>query len=175
MDITITPYQTNDVNELYALIIDSADHLRPWMPWLHSHYSISDTRQWVELCIDAWDQGQAFRYVIRSIDGAILGTVGLDQIDRAHKTGELGYWVGSNTLNQGIATQACLRAAKAAFQCHGLQRIQINILTDNEPSNRVAKKVGAVFEGTLRNKLFHNGQSHLANAYSLIPSDLEID
>lgn len=175
MDIFITPYTSNDTDELYQLVVSSAEHLRPWMPWLHKDYSRHDTQSWVELCERDWERGQAFRYVIRSIDGAILGTVGLDQIDRAHKTCELGYWVGSNTLNQGIATQTCLRAAKEAFQCHGLQRIQINILTDNEPSNRVAKKVGAVFEGTLRNKLFHNGQSHLANAYSLIPRDLEID
>lgn len=170
--MNIIPYQHDDIDGLYQLVVSSTAHLKPWMPWLHEIYSREDAQSWVELCVRDWEQGRAFRYLVRSINGAIVGTVGLDQIDTAHKTCELGYWVGASMLNRGIATQACLLAANKAFECHKLMRIQINVLTDNAPSNRVAIKLGATFEGTLRNRLYHNGQSQNANVYSLIPSDL---
>lgn len=173
MDIFITPYTSNDTDELYQLVVSSAEHLRPWMPWLHENYSREDTQSWVELCVRDWELGRAFRYLAKSSNGSIVGTVGLDQIDSAHKICELGYWVGSSALNRGVATQACLLAAKAAFEHYGLMRIQINILTDNAPSNRVALKLGATFEGTVRNRLYHNERSRPANVYSLIPIDVE--
>lgn len=170
--MNITPCYQDDIDELYQLVVSSTAHLKPWMPWLHENYSRQDTQSWVELCMRDWEQGCAFRYLVRSINGAIVGTVGLDQIDTAHKTCELGYWVGASMLNRGIATQACLLAAREAFERHSLMRIQINVLTDNAPSNRVAIKLGATFEGAQRNRLYHNGQSQTANVYSIIPDDL---
>lgn len=172
MNIVISPYRQKDAPELYALVICSKEHLQPWMPWLHSKYSIGDAQAWVDLCIHDWEVGRAYRYLIRSAGGELLGAVGLERVDTAHKVCELGYWVGSSLLSGGIATYASRLAAREAFDRHGLMRIQINILTDNMPSNRVAQKLGATFEGTLRNRLYHNGQSKPANTYSLIPNDL---
>lgn len=78
--MNITPYHQNDIDELYQLVVNSAKHLRPWMPWLHENYSREDTQSWVELCINDWEQGHAFRYLVRSANGAIVGTVGLGHL-----------------------------------------------------------------------------------------------
>lgn len=78
--MNITPYHQSDVDELYQLVVNSAKHLRPWMPWLHENYSREDTQSWVELCISDWEQGRAFRYLVRSTNGAIAGTVGLGHL-----------------------------------------------------------------------------------------------
>ena len=78
--MNITPYHQNDVDELYRLVVNSAKHLRLWMQWLHENYSREDTQSWVELCVRDWEQGRAFRYLVRSANGAIVGTVGLGHL-----------------------------------------------------------------------------------------------
>lgn len=173
MDVKIDAYKMDDVDELYRVINASAKHLRPWMPWCHGQYNIEDTRTWVSTCVIEWKHSMAFRYLVRGVkSGAIVGAVGLDQIDRSHGIAQLGYWVASNTLNQNVATNAAKLAVHNAFCHHGLNRIEINVLPHNVASNRVAEKLGAQLEGTFRNKLFHNGASHSANGYSLVPGDL---
>lgn len=175
MAIYIDKYTENDIDELYTVVLDSAEHLRPWMPWLHSNYTLDDTRIWVEKCIEDWSQCVAYRYLIRSSDsGEIVGSVGLERIVHAHKIAELGYWVASKAINRGVATAAGKLALYQAFKVHSINRIEINVLTNNVSSNKVAVKLGGLLEGTLRNKLFHEGRSNLANSYSIIPEDYGI-
>ena len=172
MDVNISPYALGDVEELFRVVSESADHLRPWMPWLQASYSQTDTQTWVEQCIQDWGEGIAYRYVVRaSHSGRIIGCVGLERVIHAHKIAELGYWIASSAIHHGAATEAGKLAVYEAFTTHGLQRIEINVLKDNAPSNKVALNVGGFFEGSFRNKLFHNGRSHPANSYSIVPED----
>jgi len=175
MDVKICPYKLSDIDELYSVVSSSADHLRPWMPWLHSGYSQCDTESWVNKCIEDWNSGIAYRYIVRSVKtGGIIGSVGLERIVQAHKIAELGYWIESNSINSGAATRAGKKVVSEAFITHGLQRIEINVLTDNSPSNKVALNIGGLFEGNFRNKLFHKGRSYTANCYSIVPGDYKI-
>ncbi len=170
IEIGIRPYQIDDIEPLYKVVSDSAAELRQWMPWCHENYSIDDTKFWVNLCINDWQAQSAFRYLIEDISTKeILGAVGLERIIKDHKVAELGYWVATQHHKKGIATQASQLAAAEAFAKHGLRRVEIMVLEYNHASNKVAEKIGAYFEGKLRNRLFHNGESHTANCYALIP------
>lgn len=170
MDIRIRPYQIDDIEPLYKVVKNSATELRQWMPWCHENYSIDDTKFWVNLCISDWQSQSAFRYLIEEISTKeILGAVGLERIIKDHKVAELGYWVATQHYKKGIATKASQLAVAEAFAKHGLQRVEIMVLEYNPASNKVAKKIGAHFEGKLRNRLFHNSESHTANCYSLVP------
>jgi RimJ/RimL family protein N-acetyltransferase len=174
MNIVIRPFQEKDINQFYSVVIESASHLRPWMPWCHESYCVEDTQQWILSCINDWESKLAFRYIIENIaTHEILGSVGIERIVWAHKTGELGYWVSGISLNNGVATKAARLAVNNAFQEHGLQRVEINVLTNNHASNKVAKKIGALLEGTFRNKIYYDGKSYPANCYSIVPTDYE--
>ena len=59
-----------------------------------------------------------------------------------------------------------------AFSELGLTRIEIVVAKGNGPSNAVARKVGAVYEGMMRNRLVLHGAPVTASMYSLIPQDL---
>lgn len=173
MKIGIRPYSIEDIQELYSVVADSFDHLSPWMPWCHANYQINDTKSWVEDCIHAWEAETAFRYLIYDdLTARLLGAVGLERVDTSHKIAELGYWVSSAALDRGVATSATTLAVNAGFGVHGLKRIEIYVLPGNKASNKVAKNIGAIYEGKLRNRLFHHDKSRPANAYSLIPSDI---
>lgn len=173
MDVMIRPYQASDEAALFELIHGSREHLARWLPWCHPAYHQAETREWIAFCLSSWQARTGFRYLIcNRADGRLLGGIGLEQIDWRNRVGEVGYWVAAPAINQGVATAAARQLCQLGFTEYGLQRLEIYVLPDNQPSNRVASKLGATFEGTLRHRLRYHDQPVAANCYSLIPGDL---
>ena len=63
----------------------------------------------------------------------------------------------------------------SGFEKLGLSRIEIVVSKDNEPSLRVAEKLGATKEGLLRNRLRLLGSPCDAYMHSFIPQDFGLD
>lgn len=172
MKTSIRRYKKDDVEALLEAARESVEHISPWLPWCTSRYGIDDARNWVSDAEKNWEAGTDYHFVIEdAATRCFLGAIGINQITM-HKTGNMGYWVRKSALNQGVCTEACRLVANFAFSHLGFHRLEIFILPDNHASVAVAEKLGAVFEGVQRNKLFFNGKIHDANSYSLIPGDL---
>ena len=86
----------------------------------------------------------------------------------------LGYWVRTSRIGEGIATAAAKLVARSAFEQFGFQRLEIVVQVNNLPSLKVADKIGAVREGLLRNRLYLHGSPRDAYMHSLIPVDYGI-
>jgi RimJ/RimL family protein N-acetyltransferase len=173
MDINIRKFKTGDTPELYAAVRESISHLSPWLCWCTPAYSMADAEFWVTTAEQEWNAGNDFRFVIEcKLTGKLLGSVAINQVIQQHKIGNLGYWIRQSALNQGVCTKAARKAIEYGFNHLQLQRIEICALEDNTASSAVAEKLGGIYEGILRNKLFHNGKSYPAKCYSLIPGDL---
>jgi ribosomal-protein-serine acetyltransferase len=80
----------------------------------------------------------------------LLGTVGLHNLNRAHKKAEVGYWLGQAHLGQGIMPQALGGLLDYGFSQLGINRIQLCCATTNHASRRVAQKLGFELEGVAR-------------------------
>ena len=65
-DVRIRPIALHDVPALYESVRESMDALRPWMPWCHDAYSISESRDWVEKQIASFAEKEEFHFAIRS-------------------------------------------------------------------------------------------------------------
>ena len=81
----------------------------------------------------------------------------------------LGYWMRSDCTGRGWATAMARHIARYAMQSLGMVRIEICAQEANGASRRVAEKLGATFEGVLRNRLMFFGSPKSAAMYSLIP------
>ena len=92
--------------------------------------------------------------------------------NRVHNFANLGYWVRSSRVGQGVATAATRLAAQFGFEELKFTRIEIVAATGNVGSLRVAEKAGARREGVLRNRLMLGGKLHDAVMHSLVPEDL---
>jgi RimJ/RimL family protein N-acetyltransferase len=173
MDINIRKFKAEDTPELYAAVRESVAHLSPWLCWCTPAYSMADADFWVTTAEQEWNAGKDFRFVIEcNLTGKFLGSVAINQVIQQHKIGNLGYWIRQSALNQGVCTNAASKAIEYGFNQLQLRRIEICTLETNAASIAVAKKLGATYEGILRNKLFHYGESYPAKCYSLIPNDL---
>jgi len=61
------------------------------MPWATADYSSDDASAWITSSAEALPLGAAFEFVIRAMDGALLGLCGLNHIDQDKRRANLGY------------------------------------------------------------------------------------
>ena len=83
----------------------------------------------------------------------------------------VGYWVRTFRIGEGIAGRAAKLAARFGFEQAGLIRAEIVVAVGNEKSIRAAEKIGAHYERILLNRMVVGKAIYDAHIYSLLPSD----
>jgi RimJ/RimL family protein N-acetyltransferase len=133
MDIVVRPYTVDDGPALHAAILDSIEHLRPWMPWVAAEpLTLEERLEWLRGVHDA--------------EGIFVGDVcvgGTGLHDRIGPTGrEIGYWVRAGWTGRGIATEAARQLTARAFTIRGIDHVEIHHDKANVASGRVPEKLG---------------------------------
>ena len=84
------------------------------------------------------------------VDGFAVGAIGLKPGDDVHRLGaEIGYWLGEEFWNRGIATEAVNAVTEYGFETLEMVRIHAEVFAWNTASMRVLEKAGFVKEGVL--------------------------
>ena len=106
--------------------------------------------RWLEAYRAGAEDGTRDGFAIEDAEtGAFLGIAGLVAIERDANQAEIGYIVAREARGRGIATRALCLVTDYALGEVGLDRVQLLINTDNEPSLRVAERCGYHREGVL--------------------------
>lgn len=156
----------SDAPALAAAVAASLDALAPWMPWAKPGYDEADALAWIRSEYDATEVG----FVIVD-DGEVVGTCGLNRVDAANRSANLGYWLMATATGRGHATTATRLVARHGVEALGLERLEIVMSVENEPSRRVAERAGAHYEGVLRACLRLHDRQHDAHIWSIVRGD----
>lgn len=100
----------------------------------------------------------------------LIGCAGLN-LRKEHKLAELGYWIGREFWNKGIATEAVSILIKYGFQHLNVNRIYAKFFTDNAASARVLDKCGLQYEGTLKQHLIRFKEFKDVSVYAILKSE----
>jgi RimJ/RimL family protein N-acetyltransferase len=102
------------------------------------------------------DEGQSLGLGVElAATGELIGDVVLFWHSREHMGGEVGYMFNPDFAGQGYATEAANAVLGLGFDGLGLHRIVARIDERNEPSLRVARRLGLREEARLvHNRLF---------------------
>ena len=170
--VLLRPPTDGDVEAIFGAVRESLAELVPWMAWSHPDYERIETAEWVRSTRQAWANDTEYSFaIVDAANGTILGTCGLNAVDRVNRWANLGYWVRTGCTRRGIATRAATLVAEFGFRDLGLDRIEIMVATPNEPSQRVAAKLGTTREGVLRRRLRIGATSYDAVVFSLVRDD----
>jgi ribosomal-protein-serine acetyltransferase len=174
--VTIRPFVTADVDAVLEAVHASMEALSVWMPWCHPAYAAEDARAFLRYAEDSRAAGREFHFAIVSErDGRLLGGCGLGGVDGINRSASLGYWVRSDATGRGVATAGARLVARFAFDELALELLEIRASVLNVASQRVAEKLGANRDATLRGRLLLRGERHDAVVYSLRQEELPDD
>jgi ribosomal-protein-serine acetyltransferase len=144
--VELRRWRSADADLCFRLIAESIEHLRPWMPWVSSDYSLTDAQDYVQRCEVSWADRTAFNYLIM-VDGSPAGSAGL--MKRIGDGGlEIGYWVHPAFTGRGLATSASAALTDAALSLDGIDHVEIHHDVLNLASERIPAKLGYAPAGT---------------------------
>lgn len=164
----VRAWKSDDLEGLYQLVRASVTELSAWLPWCHANYSIQDTADWLNHCQRVGEANIEYPMgVFDAINGLPVGGVGINKINPATRTANLGYWTGTPWINRGVAKYAAREAIDFAFGILQLETIEIVVHPENIASRRVAEAIGAIFHGIVKERLIFCGNSVDAAVYQL--------
>ena len=127
--------------------------------------------KWVGRYVKGWQDGSCAGFAILSKDAEFLGLAGLVDLDLHARQGEIGYAVLGAARGRGVAGRALRLVTDWAFEALGLERVELRIDVDNEPSIRVAERAGYCREGVFRSLHFKEDARADLAIYSLLAGD----
>jgi ribosomal-protein-alanine N-acetyltransferase len=123
-----------------------------YVSW-RAHRNIDETREYVQMCLLAWDVGKAFHWVIESAeDKQVIGMI-IARVDSAKW--ELGYVLARVQWGQGYMTEALKGIIAWALKQKEIHRVWAVCDVDNLASARVMEKIGMQREGILKRWSLH--------------------
>jgi ribosomal-protein-alanine N-acetyltransferase len=134
-----------------------------YVSW-RAHKDIEETREFVRMCLLAWDVGNAFHWVIERLeDKQVMGMI---SARAGGEKWELGYVLARFHWERGYMTEAVKGIIAWAMRQKDIYRIWAVCDVDNLASARVMEKVGMQREGVLRRWSVHpNISAEPRNSY----------
>jgi RimJ/RimL family protein N-acetyltransferase len=156
-----------DAGDIAAVVGESLEHLRPWMPWATKE--AADHRSQLARISEAdelWAAGTDYIYAIFAPrtaadreahrtpggrraragtaggrDGELAGTIGLHR-RAGTNTVEIGYWVAAAHTRRGYGTAAARAMTSLAVTLPGVKQVEIQVDEANVASAGIPRKLG---------------------------------
>ena len=125
--------------------------------------------EWIERGNEWWSHGHPRFAIAAAADNRLLGQIGM-AVNEHHRSAEAYYWVSPGDRRRGVARHALALLADWAFD-EGVERLFLLIHPENEPSNRLAERLGFTREGILRSYEPFKGSRPDLVSWSLLPDD----
>lgn len=114
-------------------------------------------------------EGKSIHYAIADEESnEYLGTISLKEVSMSNKNAEYAISLRRNAQGKGIATQATKEILKLAFGEFALEKVYLNVFSDNTRAIKLYEKCGFIFEGEFRNHLLIEGEFRSLRWYSIL-------
>ena len=155
----------SDAEDMYSYAsLNSVTRFLLWSP----HLNIEDTRGYIEFLNRQYKKGTYADWgVFLKSEGRLIGTTGFADFDFENNTGEVGYVLNPAYQGNGYMSEAVSAVLSVAFDCIGLERVDLRIMEENKPSMRLASRLGFYFEKIGEEPLNVKGVDRIIHYYSL--------
>ena len=114
------------------------------------------------------EHGEGLFRMVACVEMEVIGQLGLHMFPhspRRKHVGQLGMGVRDDWQGKGAGTALMQAAVDLADKWLNLERLELDVYTDNDPAVRLYKKFGFVIEGTLAQFAFRDGR--YADVYAM--------
>lgn len=150
-EVQLRPFRMDDAPELFELITKSKEHLRKWLGWVDHTQSVEDSAAFISSTLQGVVETGGYPKTVAILyRGRIAGTIGFNEVNKTHRIGTIGYWLGEPYQGKGIMTKAVGTYLRYGFEDLDLNRIEIRAATGNDRSRAIPLRFGFQEEGTIR-------------------------
>jgi ribosomal-protein-serine acetyltransferase len=172
-DISLELIDYHHAESLYELVKANRTYLRVWLPWVDYMRTIDDFRRYINNSKQRHASLVETGYVIMA-NNAMIGRIGLYNIDQHNRNASIGYWVDQQWQGKGVITNACRALIRYAFKNLALNRIEIRCGIGNYKSQAIPERLGFKKEGVIRQAEFVNNRFIDLYVYSLLKDEWKV-
>lgn len=158
-----------------ALFVASQDpEIWRWMP-APMFPSVAAVKSWIEEALALQAKGEVVSFAtVRKNDGVAVGATRYLDIRPPHRAIEIGWtWLATEAQRTPVNTEAKFLMLQHAFENLGAIRVQLKTDERNEKSRNAIARLGAVFEGILRNYQTRAHDGYVRNTAMFSITDTE--
>ncbi|MDF2065171.1 GNAT family N-acetyltransferase [Bacillus sp. Cr_A10] len=142
MDILIELLKEKDAEDLLKFELENRAFFEEMVPSRgDDYYNPQIFKERHKDLLEEQEQGVSYFYLIKNLEGSILGRINLVDIDKSLKEAYLGYRVGRVNTGKGIANKA-LKLLIDSLKEKNIKTIIAKTTTNNIASQRVLEKNG---------------------------------
>lgn len=141
------------------------------MDTLHKTYE--DVVQFIQSASDKAAYGKSMHYAITDEKDEYLGTISLKDIDMTARKAEYAIALRKKAHGKGVGMAATRELLRIAFEEIGLERVYLNVLSENERAIHLYEKCGFSYEGEFRKHLFLHGKYYNLKYYGILKEEYE--
>lgn len=170
--VILRPLQLDDEAALWPI----AQEKELWRYGLKDLSEPGELKKYIASAIKDREEGTAAVWVIIAAKtGEVAGCTRLGEISWKDERGQIGWtWIGKNFQGTGLNKAMKYEIFKYGFETLGLNRIELKADERNLQSRRAMEKIGAKYEGTLREHMkINDGFIRNTVFYSILKSEWE--
>lgn len=162
--------EREDAPALHAHIERERERLARFLPWAHAQDAAGTLGFITQLAMPALVKGNDVHAGVW-VQGKLVGTLSLHDVQHRHGSAEVGYWLASSAVGQGVLTRAMHAWLDRAFIVLSLTRVVVRSEPENARSRAVPERLGFVHEGVIPAALAGNGSYRDLEIYSMLRLD----
>ncbi|MDQ2800514.1 MAG: GNAT family N-acetyltransferase [Armatimonadota bacterium] len=123
--------------------------------------SLSEAADLIACRAAAFAHHERIRWVLaQKEDDGVIGSCGLSRWDEANGQAEIGYELSPDWQGRGLMREALAAVLAFGFSEMQLEKIEANVVPENEPSLRLLRRLGFQEVELRRERGFWKGRSH---------------
>ncbi|KRD09693.1 GCN5 family acetyltransferase [Mycobacterium sp. Root265] len=159
--VTLEPLQAGHAAEIAAAAADTGDL------WFTKVPTPDTAAEWVQTRLA---DPSVFTFVVRTLDGTVIGSTSYLNIDGPNRRLEIGAtWYAATARRTGVNTEAKLLLLTHAFEVLGCVAVEFRTHFFNSTSRAAIERLGAKLDGILRShQLLADGSRRDTVVYSIL-------
>lgn len=153
------------------------------LEWMHDHNiqqgfqadmgskTLGDVRGFIESSRCSVADGGDIHLAIADEGDEYLGTISLKHISFRDRRGEYAISLRRCAQGRGIATDATHQLLTISFRDWMLERVYLNVLSENTKAIRLYERCGFVYEGTSRKHIYLKGGFKTLKWYGILKEE----
>ncbi|MBP6931275.1 MAG: GNAT family N-acetyltransferase [Candidatus Pacebacteria bacterium] len=172
IEVEIKSLSPEIAERLFELTEKNRNHIGKTLPWIDGVKTVNDTLDFINNFKKQESENEGIVFGIW-YQNNLVGVIDFHKINNKEKNAQIGYWIDEDYQGKGIVTKACEMLVKHGFNVLNLNRLEIHCLTDNSKSANIAKRLGFVKEGILRESTIRHGRFQDMELYSLLKNEVK--
>jgi ribosomal-protein-serine acetyltransferase len=127
--------------------------------WVDATTKTEHSLQFIQSAIAQQATGEAMALgIFLREERQLIGGIGMHHWNHELKLAQVGYWISRECQGRGLMHRSAVRFLDFLFRKVGMNKVEMHIVTHNTRSLKLAERLGAQWEGRIRQSLKVGGK-----------------